>query len=238
MRTYGDGCGIAHALDIVGERWALLVVRELLLGPKRFVDLRGGLPGASTNVLSQRLRQLEQAAIVQRRKLPPPAGSSVYELTDWGRELKPMLLSLGTWAARSPVVPRGRPRGHRLRRPRARHVLRRRRGRRSGRALRAAARRQHLPRPHRRRGDRGRSRRRRAPRRDRRIRPQHLQRRGLERPRPRRGTARRRPHDRGRPARRGDACSGSSRSPRGLPLRNDSVTVARWQTAHRTTLGA
>ena len=74
MRTYGDGCGIAHALDIVGERWALLVVRELLLGPKRFVDLRGGLPGASTNVLSQRLRQLEQAAIVQRRKLPPPGG--------------------------------------------------------------------------------------------------------------------------------------------------------------------
>ena len=82
MRTYGDGCGIAHALDLVGERWALLVVRELLLGPKRFKDLRAGLPSASTNVLSQRLRELEQGAIVRRRTLPPPAGSSVYELTD------------------------------------------------------------------------------------------------------------------------------------------------------------
>ena len=89
-RTYGDGCGIAHALDLVGERWALLVVRELLLGPKRFTDLRDGLPNASPNVLSQRLRELEQAGIVQRRKLPPPAGAWVYELTDWGRELKPI----------------------------------------------------------------------------------------------------------------------------------------------------
>src|SRR5918994_6857706 len=96
LRTYGDGCGIAHALDLVGERWALLVVRELLLGPKRFTDLRGGLPSASTNVLSQRLRELEQAGIVHRRKLPPPAGSSGFELTHWGRELKPLVLSL--WA--------------------------------------------------------------------------------------------------------------------------------------------
>ena len=99
MRTYGDGCGIAHALDLVGERWALLVVRELLLGPKRFTDLRDGLPNSSPNVLSQRLRELEQAAIVQRRKLPPPAGSWIYELTDWGRELKPIVISLGSWAA-------------------------------------------------------------------------------------------------------------------------------------------
>ena len=111
MRTYGDGCGIAHALDLVGERWALLVVRELLLGPKRFTDLRDGLPNASPNVLSQRLRELEQAEIVHRRKLPPPAGSWVYELTDWGRELKPIVLSLGTWAARSPSFPRGAPVG-------------------------------------------------------------------------------------------------------------------------------
>jgi DNA-binding HxlR family transcriptional regulator len=106
MRTYGDGCGIAHALDLIGERWALLILRELLLGPKRFTDLRAGLPNASPNVLSQRLRELEQAAVVQRRKLPPPAASTVYELTEWGRELKPTLLSLGTWAIRSPSFPR------------------------------------------------------------------------------------------------------------------------------------
>jgi DNA-binding HxlR family transcriptional regulator len=111
LRTYGDGCGIAHGLDLLGERWALLVVRELLLGPKRFTDLREGLPGVSPNVLAQRLRELEQAAIVQRRKLPPPAASSVYELTDWGRGLKPVLLSLGTWALRSPSFPRGVPVG-------------------------------------------------------------------------------------------------------------------------------
>jgi DNA-binding HxlR family transcriptional regulator len=111
MRTYGDGCGIAHALDIVGERWALLVVRELLLGPKRFTDLRDGLPKASPNVLSQRLRELEEAGIVQRRKLPPPAGAAVYELTDWGRDLKPIVISLGTWALRSPTFPDDAPVG-------------------------------------------------------------------------------------------------------------------------------
>ena len=111
MRTYGDGCGIAHALDLVGERWALLVVRELLLGPKRFTDLRDGLPNSSPNVLAQRLRELEQASIVRRRKLPPPAGSWIYELTDWGRELKPIVISLGTWAVRSPSFPRGAPVG-------------------------------------------------------------------------------------------------------------------------------
>jgi DNA-binding HxlR family transcriptional regulator len=110
-RTYGDGCGIAHALDLIGERWALLVVRELLLGPKRFTDLREGLPNASPNVLAQRLRDLEQAAIVQRRKLPPPAGSWVYELTGWGRELKPVIIALGTWAIRSPSFPHGAPVG-------------------------------------------------------------------------------------------------------------------------------
>jgi DNA-binding HxlR family transcriptional regulator len=104
-RTYADRCGVARALDVVGERWALLVVRELLLGPKRFTDLRDGLPNASPNVLSQRLRELEQEAIIQRRKLPPPAGSWVYELTDWGRELKPIALALGTWAIRSPTLP-------------------------------------------------------------------------------------------------------------------------------------
>jgi DNA-binding HxlR family transcriptional regulator len=111
MRTYGDGCGIAHALDLVGERWALLVIRELLLGPKRFTDLRDGLPNSSPNVLAQRLRELEQASIIRRRKLPPPAGSWIYELTDWGRELKPIVVSLGTWAVHSPSFPRDAPVG-------------------------------------------------------------------------------------------------------------------------------
>jgi len=110
-RTYGDGCGVAHAMDLVGERWGLLVVRELLLGPKRFTDLRAGLPNASPNVLSERLRELERGAIVRRRKLPPPAGSSVYELTDWGRELGPIVLALGGWAVRSPSFPEDAPVG-------------------------------------------------------------------------------------------------------------------------------
>jgi DNA-binding HxlR family transcriptional regulator len=106
MRTYDDGCAAAHALDLVGERWALLVVRELLLGPKRFADLRAGLPKVSPNVLAQRLRELEEAGVVRRRKLPPPAGSRVYELTKWGEELEPVVISLGRWGARSPSRPR------------------------------------------------------------------------------------------------------------------------------------
>jgi DNA-binding HxlR family transcriptional regulator/putative sterol carrier protein len=102
MRTYGDGCAIARALDLVGERWALLVVRELLLGPKRYTDLRRGLPNASPNVLSQRLGELEGAGVIRRRKLPPPASARVYELTDWGLELEEIVMSLGRWGARSP----------------------------------------------------------------------------------------------------------------------------------------
>ncbi len=105
MRTYDDGCAAAHALDLVGERWALLAVRELLLGPKRFTDLRAGLPGASPNVLAQRLRELERAGVVRRAKLPPPAASRVYELTEWGLELEPVVISLGRWGARSPSKP-------------------------------------------------------------------------------------------------------------------------------------
>jgi DNA-binding HxlR family transcriptional regulator len=105
QRSYGEACRFAYALDIVGERWALLVVRELLLGPKRFTDLRDGLPSASPNILSARLRELEQAGVVHRRKLPPPAGSWVYELTEWGRELEPVVTRLGAWGARSPVPP-------------------------------------------------------------------------------------------------------------------------------------
>jgi DNA-binding HxlR family transcriptional regulator len=104
-RTYGDRCGIARALDLVGERWALLVVRELLLGPKRFTDLRAGLPHVSPDVLAQRLRELEQANVVRRAKLPPPAGSRVYELTPRGRALEPIVLELGRWGSIAPFPP-------------------------------------------------------------------------------------------------------------------------------------
>src|SRR5919106_4370926 len=109
MRTYGELCGIARALDVVGERWALLVVRELLLGPKRFTDLRRGLPNVGPDVLSQRLRELEQGGVLRRRTLAPPAGSRVYELTDRGRSLEPVLLALGAWGSAAPVPP-GSPR--------------------------------------------------------------------------------------------------------------------------------
>src|ERR687893_724201 len=95
MRTYGDLCGIARALDVVGERWALLVVRELMFGPKRFVDLHRGLSGMSHNVLSQRLRELEDAGVVTRRVLGPPARIRAYELTPRGRDLEPVLIALG-----------------------------------------------------------------------------------------------------------------------------------------------
>jgi DNA-binding HxlR family transcriptional regulator len=105
VRTYGDPCGIARALDLVGERWALLVVRELLLGPKRFTDLRAGLPHVGPDMLAQRLRELEQSGVVQRSKLPPPAGARVYELTGWGRRLEPVVLGLGRWGSQAPFPP-------------------------------------------------------------------------------------------------------------------------------------
>jgi DNA-binding HxlR family transcriptional regulator len=110
-RTYGDRCGIARALDLVGERWALLVVRELLLGPKRFTDLRAGLPNIGPDVLAQRLRDLEANGIVERGTLPPPAASHVYALTDWGRELEPVVLGLGRWGSRAPVPSEDAPLG-------------------------------------------------------------------------------------------------------------------------------
>jgi DNA-binding HxlR family transcriptional regulator len=102
MRTYGDRCGVARALDLVGDRWALLVVRELLLGPKRFTDLRVGLPNVGPDVLSQRLRDLEDAGVVRRRTLPPPAASRVYELTERGHDLEPVVLALGRWGSSAP----------------------------------------------------------------------------------------------------------------------------------------
>jgi DNA-binding HxlR family transcriptional regulator len=101
-RRYDDACGTAHALELVGERWALLVIRELMLGPKRFNDLRADLPGISANVLTQRLESLEAAGVLVRRKLPPPASVQVYELTEWGYEAEPIFQTLGRWAARSP----------------------------------------------------------------------------------------------------------------------------------------
>ena len=107
LRTYDDPCGIARALDRVGERWALLVVRELLLGPRRFTDLRAGLPGASPNVLSQRLRELEDSKVIQRRALAPSGAATVYELTPWGRDLEPVILALARWGSRATPIPRG-----------------------------------------------------------------------------------------------------------------------------------
>jgi DNA-binding HxlR family transcriptional regulator len=103
-RSYGDRCGIARALDVVGERWSLLVVRELLLGPKRFTDLRSGLPRVSPDVLAQRLRELEEAGVLARDTLPPPAASKVYALTDRGHDLAPVLHALGRWGAAEPVA--------------------------------------------------------------------------------------------------------------------------------------
>lgn len=96
-RSYDQYCGIAVALDLVGERWTMLLVRNLLVGPKRFKDLYDGLPGISTGLLSDRLKQLEQAGIVERAVLPPPAATVVYQLTADGEQLRPVLIGLARW---------------------------------------------------------------------------------------------------------------------------------------------
>jgi len=98
-RSYNQYCGLAYALDIIGERWTLLIVRELIPGPRRFTDLLDGLPGISTNLLSERLKSLEQQGLLCRRILPPPAGSTVYELTSLGRALEKSLIELGKWGS-------------------------------------------------------------------------------------------------------------------------------------------
>ena len=100
-KRYDQYCPVCHALGLVGERWALLVVRELLRGPKRYTDLLEGMPGIGTNVLAARLRELEEGGVVRKRKLPPPAASTVYELTEYGQELEEPLYALARWGART-----------------------------------------------------------------------------------------------------------------------------------------
>lgn len=103
IRWYDDACGTAHALELVGERWALLVMRELMFGPRRFGALRASLPGISARVLTERLGGLEAAGIVERLRLPPPASVQVYGLTPWGAEARSIVREFGRWAARSPA---------------------------------------------------------------------------------------------------------------------------------------
>jgi len=102
-RLYDDACGMALALELVGERWVPLILRELMFGPRRFSEIKRGLPGISANVLTQRLENLEANGILYRRKLPPPASAQVYELTPWGYESEVPLAALGRWAVRSPL---------------------------------------------------------------------------------------------------------------------------------------
>lgn len=111
-RGYEDACGLAHALELIGERWALLVMRELMFGPRRFSELRADLPGISANVLTQRLAELEQRGLVRRTRLPPPASVQVYEATEWGLEAAPVLRELGRWAVRSLCHDTSRPVSH------------------------------------------------------------------------------------------------------------------------------
>jgi DNA-binding HxlR family transcriptional regulator len=102
-RQYDDACGLAHALELIGERWAMLVLRELAYGPRRFSELKADLQGISANVLAQRLTELEARGLVRKTRLPPPASVQVYEATEWGLEATPVIASLGKWAARSPL---------------------------------------------------------------------------------------------------------------------------------------
>jgi DNA-binding HxlR family transcriptional regulator/putative sterol carrier protein len=105
-RSYDQYCGVAYGLDVIGERWTLLLVRELLLGPRRYKDLLAGLPGIGTNLLAARLRELEELGLIRRTVLPPPAGSTVYELTETGRGLEPVVRAIGRWGARMLAAPR------------------------------------------------------------------------------------------------------------------------------------
>ncbi|WP_081237155.1 winged helix-turn-helix transcriptional regulator [Streptomyces viridosporus] len=106
VKEYGQFCGLARAMEVVGERWTLLIVRDLLLGPKRYTDLRNGLPNIPTNILATRLKQLEAHGVAVRRALPHPDRGVVYELTDHGHELQPAVTALGRWGARTMTEPR------------------------------------------------------------------------------------------------------------------------------------
>ncbi len=101
-RWYEDACGTAFAMELIGERWSLLIIRELMLGGRRFSDLRASLPGISAKVLTERLSKLEEEGILIHRKLPPPAAAQIYELTQWGYLTEPLMQELGRWATRSP----------------------------------------------------------------------------------------------------------------------------------------
>jgi DNA-binding HxlR family transcriptional regulator len=102
-RRYDDACGLAHALELIGERWAMLILRELAFGSRRFSELKADLPGISANVLTQRLTELEERGLVRKIRLPPPASVQVYEATPWALEVAPVIGKLGRWAARSPL---------------------------------------------------------------------------------------------------------------------------------------
>ena len=106
-RAYHQYCAIANALDIVGERWTLLIVRELLMGPKRFTDLVNGLPGIGTNLLAARLKEMEEAGLLDHRTLPPPSASSVYSLTELGGGLRPVIDELWSWGSKTMISPLG-----------------------------------------------------------------------------------------------------------------------------------
>ncbi|SHN47343.1 winged helix-turn-helix transcriptional regulator [Cryptosporangium aurantiacum] len=106
QRAYGQFCGLARGLEIAGERWALLIVRDLLVGPRRYTDLRRGLPRIPTNILAARLKELEAAGVVERTVLPRPAGSVVYRLTEYGADLEPVVIALSRWGARALGEPR------------------------------------------------------------------------------------------------------------------------------------
>ncbi len=106
LRSYGQFCGFARAVEIVGERWAFMILRDLLVGPKRFTDLHRGLPGIPTNVLAARLKELEETGVVQRRVLPRPDGSVVYQMTGYGMELEDIVYRLGRWGAKALGEPR------------------------------------------------------------------------------------------------------------------------------------
>src|SRR4051794_151272 len=111
-RRFDDACGLAHAMELLGERWAMLVLRELAYGPRRFSGLKADLHGISANVLTQRLTELESRGLVRKVRLPPPASVQVYEATEWGLEAVPMIASLGRWAARSPSHDPNQPMSH------------------------------------------------------------------------------------------------------------------------------